>query len=264
MSRPSQPVSDLKRPPLAEGVFLSHISDKRFNRDSIVIFSDFSKTLAQAGDRRFRRVIFLGILLAFALLAAVYGVLILILSLLTPDQIILPWVGEIGGIHEVLSWASLLIMLILSVFLMVPVASLFTGFFLDEVADAVEEKHHPHLPLVRHRSLAESTVQSLRFLGVLLAANLIALIFCLLLPPLAPFIGVAVNGYLLSREYFTMVAERRLPPEDAQALRKRHRASIWFAGCLMTVPLMIPLFSLVIPVLGIATFTHMYHRLLQR
>ncbi|WP_039017134.1 EI24 domain-containing protein [Halocynthiibacter namhaensis] len=228
-----------------------------------MIFSDFTKALAQAGDPKFRRVVILGILLALGLLFGLYAILVLILSLVTPDQITLPWIGEIGGIHEVLSWVSLVAMMGLSVFLMVPVASLFTGIFLDEVADAVEEKHHAYLPQVRHRSFAEMAVQSSRFLAVMVIANLIALIFYIFLAPFAPLIWVGLNGYLLSREYFTMVAERRLSPMDADALRKRHRFEIWFAGCLMTAPLLFPFISLLIPVFGVATFTHLYHRLPQ-
>ncbi len=36
-------------------------------------------------------------------------------------------------------------MIVLSAVLMVPVAAAFTGVFLDEVADAVEARHYPHL-----------------------------------------------------------------------------------------------------------------------
>jgi uncharacterized protein involved in cysteine biosynthesis len=36
---------------------------------------------------------------------------------------------------------------------------------------------------------------------------------------------------------------------------------VWLAGALMAAPLSIPLLGLVIPVLGVATFTHMHHRL---
>ena len=38
----------------------------------------------------------------------------------------------------------------LSVFLMVPVASAFTGFFLEDVAEAVEDRHYP-APAARAR-----------------------------------------------------------------------------------------------------------------
>jgi len=36
---------------------------------------------------------------------------------------------------------------------------------------------------------------------------------------------------------------------------------IWIAGTLMAAPLSIPLVNLLIPLLGAATFTHMFHRL---
>jgi len=66
---------------------------------------------------------------------------------------------------------------------------------------------------------------------------------------------------LLGREYFQMVAMRRLGRAGADALRKKHRLQIWLAGFLMAVPLSVPFVNLFIPVLGAATFTHMFHRL---
>jgi CysZ protein len=70
-----------------------------------------------------------------------------------------------------------------------------------------------------------------------------------------------VNGYLLGREYFQMIAMRRMGKSEAKAARKRHRWAILAAGTLMAAPLSIPLINLLIPVLGVATFTHLYHRL---
>jgi uncharacterized protein involved in cysteine biosynthesis len=58
-----------------------------------------------------------------------------------------------------------------------------------------------------------------------------------------------------------MVATRRLGRAGAKALRKRHAARIWIAGTLMAAPLSVPLVNLLIPVLGAATFTHLFHRL---
>ena len=46
----------------------------------------------------------------------------------------------------------------------------------------------------------------------------------------------------------------------AKLLRKEHRGTIWMAGTLMALPLSVPLLNLVIPILGAATFTHIYHR----
>ena len=46
----------------------------------------------------------------------------------------------------------------------------------------------------------------------------------------------------------------------ARAARSRNGAQIWIAGILMAVPLAIPVVNLFVPVLGAATFTHLFHR----
>jgi uncharacterized protein involved in cysteine biosynthesis len=82
-----------------------------------------------------------------------------------------------------------------------------------------------------------------------------------LLPFLALPIFFGLNGYLLGREYFQIAAMRRIGRENAKELRRKHSGKIWLAGCLMALPLSIPLVNLVIPILGAATFTHLFHRL---
>ena len=152
-------------------------------------------------------------------------------------------------------------MLFMSVFLMVPVASAITSMFLDEVAQAVEDRHYPHLPEAMNVPFAEAVRDTISFLGLLIVANLLALILYVLMPPLAPLIFWGLNGFLLGREYYTLAAMRRVGRENAKVLRRKHAATIWAAGILMAVPLSIPLINLLVPILGAATFTHIYHRL---
>lgn len=226
-----------------------------------MIFAAFFKALGQFGDRRFRRVVFLGMLLALALLFAVYVLFLQGIWWLSPDTIELPVIGPITGIDTVLGWASILFMIALSVFLMVPVASAFTGFFLEDVADAVEDRHYTGLPPATPLSLAEGLRQSVNFLGVVLLVNLGALFVYPFVGPGIPVVFWAVNGFLLGREYFSLVALRRLPPTEVKAMRRRNRWTLWAAGTLMAAPLSVPFVNLVIPVLGVATFTHIYHQL---
>jgi uncharacterized protein involved in cysteine biosynthesis len=87
------------------------------------------------------------------------------------------------------------------------------------------------------------------------------LFFYALLPFLAVPIFYALNGYLLGREYFTVAAMRREGRAGAKAMQQRYNGQIWMAGVLMAIPLTIPLMNLFIPILGAATFTHLYHRL---
>ena len=152
-------------------------------------------------------------------------------------------------------------MLVASVFLMIPVAALFVGFFLEEVAEAVEARHYPGLPPASPPGLLSNLGNAVRFAGVVVFANILAVILYFVAGPLAPFVFYAVNGYLLGREYFELVAARHMGFGPAVAFRRRHWARAWLAGTLMAVPLTIPIMNLFVPVLGVATVTHQFHRL---
>ena len=225
-----------------------------------MIFSAFFKALGQTGDPRFRKVLFLGIGLTFALLVAAYAGFLILINWLVGPESTLPVLGEVTWLNDLLSFSSLFFMIFLSMFLMVPVASAITSMFLDEVAQAVEDRHYPHLGPAAKVPFGDALRDSLNFLGVLIGANLLAFILYVFLTPLfAPLIFWALNGFLLGREYFTLAAMRRLGRPGARELRSRHSGKIWLAGTLMAIPLSVPLLNLVIPILGAATFTHIYH-----
>ncbi|SDE38474.1 EI24 domain-containing protein [Limimaricola pyoseonensis] len=226
-----------------------------------MILADLMKALGQFSDPRFRRVLWLGLALSAGLLVAIYFGLVGLVGLFAPETVTLPLIGEVAWIDDALGWGSLLLMLGLSVVLMLPVASLMSSFFLEEVAAAVEARHYPSLPSARSIPLADQVRDALSFLAVLVLINVAAFAASLAFPPAAPFLFYGVNGWLLGREYFQVAAMRREGREGARRLRKRHPLRIWGAGCLMAVPLTVPVVNLLVPVVGAATFTHFYHRL---
>ncbi len=226
-----------------------------------MILGDFLKALSQLGDARFLRVMLLGVALSLALLLGIYAVLVGLFDLLIPGQITIPFVGEVGGITALFDWGSLVLVLVLSVFLMMPVASAFSAFFLDWVADAVEDRHYPGLPPVQGMGLGAMLVDTLGFLALIVGVNLLSLLLWAVTGPVMPLITWGLNGYLLGREFFTLVAARHLGREGAMAMRRNFSTQVWFAGVLMAAPLAFPLVNLLVPVLGVATFTHMFHRL---
>jgi len=229
-----------------------------------MIFRSLALTLGQLGDHRFRKVLLLGIGLALGLLFALSLGVMWSLGLFLGSEVTLPWIGPVSWLDDVLSWSAFVAMLILSVFLMVPVSSAMTSVFLDTVADAVEDRHYPHLPSAEHVPWGDAIVDTLSFLGVLIVANLLALVLYIVFAPFAPFIFWGLNGFLLGREYFTLAAMRREGRAGARTLRKRHRGKIWLMGILMALPLSLPLVNLVIPILGAASFTHLYHQIRAR
>lgn len=229
-----------------------------------MIFVCFYKAMSQISDQRFRKVLFLGIGLTLVLLIAATAGLLWLIQSTVGDTTQVWLVGEVRWLDDLLGWSGVLAMLVLSVFLMVPVASAITSMFLDEVAQAVEDRHYSELTAPMTVSVWESFRESVNFLGVIVAANLFALILYLIFAPFALLIFWAVNGYLLGMEYFQLAARRHLGRDAARKMRKSNRLTIWLAGVFMAIPLSIPLVNLLVPILGAATFTHVFHAINER
>lgn len=226
-----------------------------------MIFNDFLKSVAQLSDRRFRSVLWKGVGLSLLLLFGVYALFLTGINIFTPETVTLPWVGEITILKGLVSWASFFLMIFLSMFLMIPVASAFTGLFLDEVASAVEDRHYPSLPPAPRQSYGDIFVETLNFLGLIVGLNVVGLIVFPFFGPLAPILFLGLNGFLLGREYFQMAAMRRIGRIEGRKLMAENRFEVWTAGALMALPLIIPIVNLFVPVLAAATFTHLFQRL---
>lgn len=226
-----------------------------------MILSDFLKSVAQFDDPKFRRVLWRGMGLTIVLLIAACLLVNFGINQLLSSAWAANLIGDQSWLGALINIGGVLFTIALSIWLMVPVTSAIIALFLDEVAQAVEARHYPHLPKQTATKLQDQILVGIRFLGILLLANIGALILSMIVPLLAPFVFWATNGYLMGREYFQMAAMRRLPRAQAQELYQRHQGSIWTAGILMAIPMSIPLVGLFIPILGAATFTHQFERL---
>jgi len=226
-----------------------------------MILSDFLKSIAQFDDPKFRRVLWRGMGLTIALLIAACLLVNFGINQLLSSAWAANLIGDQSWLGALINIGGVLFTIALSIWLMVPVTSAIIALFLDEVAQAVEARHYPHLPKQTATKLQDQILVGIRFLGILLLANVGALILSMIVPLLAPFVFWATNGYLMGREYFQMAAMRRMPRAQAQELFQRHQGSIWIAGILMAIPMSIPLVGLFIPILGAATFTHQFERL---
>ena len=226
-----------------------------------MILSDFLKSVAQFDDPKFRRVLWRGMGLTIALLIAACLLVNFGINQLLSSAWAANLIGDQSWLGALINVGGVLFTIALSIWLMVPVTSAIIALFLDEVAQAVEARHYPHLPKQTATKLQDQILVGIRFLGILLLANVGALILSMIVPLLAPFVFWATNGYLMGREYFQMAAMRRMPRAQAQELFQRHQGSIWTAGILMAIPMSIPLVGLFIPILGAATFTHQFERL---
>lgn len=226
-----------------------------------MIFSAIVKALGQLGDRRFQKVLWAGVAASIGLLAAFSWLMIKLLHWVLGDPITLPWIGQVSWLSGLIDWGMIPVMLGFSIILMVPVASAVSSLFLDEVAQAVEDEHYPSLPPATPVSFLDNVRDAVSFLGLVIVANIFALILYVVLAPFAAFIFWGLNGFLLGREYFTLAAIRRVGRVEAKRLRAKYPMRIWVAGILVAVPLSVPIVNLLVPILGAAMFTHIYHQL---
>lgn len=139
---------------------------------------------------------------------------------------------------------------------------LVASFFQETVADLVEARHYPELPPANGAPLKTSVLAALRFFALMLTVNIIALPFYLALLWLAgsgALLMLAVNGMLAGREYYEIVALRRLSRVDMDASRRKNRGAYFLTGICIAGLGLIPVVNLLVPVLGIAVMVHVFH-----
>ena len=224
------------------------------------VINDIEKALSQLSDPKFQKVLWRSIFIAIALLLFPFLGITGFLDWILPETVTLPWLGELSIHGGLLSLAGLITIFVLS-FLMFPVATLIIGLFLEEISDAVEARYYPNLPAVKRLNIIPVMIDAFQFIGIMILANIAALLAYVIVPVFALFIFWALNGYLMGREYFQLVAARRIGMKQAKRLRKKYYSQIWIAGILVAIPLSIPIVNIIVPILGIAVFTHQFHRL---
>lgn len=169
------------------------------------------------------------------------------------------WAGFLGTMAAIAAGLGMALGLAL---LIAPVTAVVAGMFLDDVAEVVEKEDYPEDGPGRALPVMRATLLSVKFLGVVLLGNIVALIL-LLVPGINIAAFFLVNGYLLGREYFEFAAMRFRPEEDAKLMRRKHSTTIFLAGLVIAVFLAIPLLNLLTPLFAAAMMVHL-HKLIAR
>ncbi len=145
-------------------------------------------------------------------------------------------------------------------FLIAPVTTLFAGLFLDDVAAVVEGQTYPDKPLGTPVPVVAGLLSAVRFFGVVVVVNLVALPLVLLLG-FGVLVFFAANGYLLGREYFQFAALRFHDEATVRALRLKHGGRIFLAGLVIAGFLAVPFVNLLTPLFATAFMVHVVKRI---
>ena len=164
------------------------------------------------------------------------------------------WAGWIALIAAVAAGIGLALGLAL---LIAPVTAIVAGLFLDDVAELVEKGDYPNDPPGRALPAFQAAALSLKFFGVVIAGNIVAL-FLLLVPGVNIAAFFLVNGYLLGREFFEFAAMRFRSEAEAKALRRKHAGTVFLAGLVVAGFLAVPLLNLLTPLFAAAMMVHLH------
>ncbi|RWI24315.1 MAG: sulfate transporter family protein [Mesorhizobium sp.] len=161
------------------------------------------------------------------------------------------WAGWLSGII-----AGILLAMGMAL-LVAPVTAIVAGLFLDDIAGVVERTDYPGDPPGRAVPLLQSLALAIKFFGVVILGNIVALLL-LLVPGINLAAFFIANGYLLGREFFEFAAMRFRPEAEAKALRRKYAGTVFLAGLLIAVFLAVPLLNLLTPLFAAAMMVHLH------
>lgn len=217
-------------------------------------------SLAQLGDRAILAVLLRAVTLTLLLFAlAGWGIFTFVGQIDTggwPQWLRSLWSGGAG------SAAALVVTLLLLWLSFTGIATGVAGLWLDEVIAAVEARYYPQArgrPLGLQREIGLGMAAGLRVL--LWNALFLPAYLLLLVTGIGPLIlFMAVNAWLLGREYLEAVAVRHLPDPEGSEWPRRQRWDRWGTGLVTAGLFALPFTGLIAPVIGTAFATHMFHR----
>ncbi|RWD27811.1 MAG: sulfate transporter family protein [Mesorhizobium sp.] len=161
------------------------------------------------------------------------------------------WAGWLGAIVAGIVLAMGMALVV------APVTAIIAGLFLDDVAEVVERTDYPDDPPGRPVPALHSLVLAIRFFGVVVLGNIIALLL-LLVPGINIAAFFIVNGYLLGREFFEFAAMRFRPEAEAKALRRKYAGTVFLAGLVIAAFLAVPVVNLLTPLFAAAMMVHLH------
>lgn len=213
------------------------------------MISSLIKGIKQLSDPATRQVVWLSIG------AAVLAFLVLFAGIETALRE--TSIFQTGWMETVSDALGRLAALVLTWLLFPAAISAVVGLFLERVAGAVEARHYPGLAAVTDQPFTDTLLAAAKFLVILVALNF-CLLFLIFFGPIYVIAYYGVNGYLISREFFELVALRRIDPGAARGLRKRHQTALVVIGAVFAFLMTVPIVNLLTPIIATSTMVHLF------
>ena len=221
----------------------------------------FTMAFYQIGNKSLRRVIWMALIGSIALFVFLWLVVGFVLFKIA----IFAFDGFLGFFNTIFEWVINLFgasaVVVISWLLFPSVVSLIVSFFLEDVVRIVEGDHYPHLSEPPSQDMRKLIVITAKFSVLASALNILVLpvyaILFFIAGPFNLFVYYALNGYLIGREFFELVAHRRADPDQVQQLRKAFPGQVYLAGVVIVFMMTIPVVNLIASVIAPIAMVHL-------
>ena len=210
------------------------------------------KTLNQISTAPFRRVLFLSVSISLLTTLLLWAFIAKIIF--NTNMASITW---LEWFLDILGGGAVFILLVL---LLPTLVGLIASIMLESICRSVELVYYPHLPKAQGQNLYTGVLVGLKFTGTMILLNIIFLPL-IVIPPVYIFASWVLNSYLLSREFFELVAYRRLDKVNVDRMFKKFRFTLIGYGLVIAFISIIPVINFIVPLFGTAVMLHAFQRI---
>ena len=164
---------------------------------------------------------------------------------------------ETGWLDTLINWLVGALTGVAGWFMLPPLVILIGGIFQEQIIHKVELAYYPQQVRKEAPRFWADLQHDLAF--ALWAISLNLLILPLYLIGVGFFASIALNSYLLGREFFESAAGYHLGKPKARQLLRQHRKVVYTGGLIITLMTLTPIINLMMPILAIVWMVHVYH-----
>ncbi|OKY74345.1 MAG: hypothetical protein BM485_13865 [Desulfobulbaceae bacterium DB1] len=211
----------------------------------------FAKTFSSL-----RKADLVGLIVICALLAVIMVVLtVTAISWMTANLVNL----ERSWLDTLVNWLVGAVTGIAGWFMLPPLVILISGIFQEKIIHKVETAFYPDRVRQGEPHFWGDVKHDVGF--ALWALFLNILILPLYFVGIGFPVSIALNSYLLGREFFEGAAGYHLGKPEARKLAGRNKKAVYGGGFVIAVMTLVPLLNLLMPILATVWMVHVYHGL---
>ena len=222
-----------------------------------MLFHAAFTALAQTFSKEFRPLLWRSLGLTLLLLGICWGALTKGLNAWLDHQAALSEHGFLTQMAGLLAGAGLFFVL---AYFIPTISMLVSSFFLDDIAAKIERQDYPDDPSGVAIPVPRALKEGLRFAGLTLGVNLLALLV-FLLPGVNVLVFFLANALLMGREYFALAAGRFGTEEEVAQMRRRNSFTLVLGGMMLAFFVSIPLLNLFTPLFATSLMVHVHKAL---